>query len=117
MTYGNVPLGTARTPPRMSEVTGVEMPGTDFMETVFSQERGQIAVAMNHPKSIAYVIRVNEINPPEKELWVLFEVDDFSSYAELAGSDRWQMFEAWRDGLRKTAGLEWERPPYQASGE
>jgi hypothetical protein len=111
MTYGNVPLGTARTPPRLNTVTGVEMAGPDFMRAVFDLKQGQLGVAMNHPKTIAYVIRVSEINPPEKALWAQFEVDNYSDYADVAGADRGQMIRAWQEELQQTAGLEWVRPP------
>jgi hypothetical protein len=111
MTYGNVPLGTARTPPRLSNVTGVEMPGPDFMRTVFGLKKGEIGVAMNHPKTIAYTIRVTEINPSEKVLWAQFEVDDYGTYAEVAGADRARMIQAWQDELKNAAGLKWVRPP------
>ena len=117
MTYGNVPLGTARTPPRLSNVTGVDMAGPDFLRAVFELERGQIGVAMNHPKTIAYVLRVTEINPPEKVLWAQFEVDSYATYADVAGADRGQMFQAWQEELKQTAGLEWVRPPRSGQSE
>jgi len=117
MTHGNVPLGMARTPPRLSRVTGVEMAGHDFMRSVFELSTGQIGVAMNHPKTIAYVIRVAEINPPETTLWAQFEVDNYATYVDVAGADQGQMLQAWQDELKTAAGLEWVRPPYRGPGE
>jgi hypothetical protein len=117
MTYGNVPQGTPRTPPRLSQVKGVEMAGPDFMRAVFGMKKGQIGVAMNHPKTIAYVVRVNEINPPQKVLWAQFEVDNYGDYAEVAADDQGRMFRAWQEELQEEAGLEWVRPPRSGQGD
>lgn len=117
MTHGNVPLRTARTPPRLSEVTGIEMAGHDFMRSVFELNKGQIGVAMNHPQTIAYVIRVAEINPLEATLWAQFEVDNYATYMDVAGADQGQMLQAWHDELKTAAGLEWVRPPYRERSE
>lgn len=118
MTYGSVPLETAPTPPRLSEVEGVEMPGPDFMRAVFRLKKGQIGVTTNHPKTIAYVVRVIETNPPEDALWTLFtEIDQYGTYMAVAGGDQVRMIRAWQEELRKTAGLEWERPPQPGRNE
>jgi len=117
MTYGNVPLGTARTPPRLSTVMGVDMAGPDFMRAVFELKQGQIGVAMNNPKTIAYVVRVTEINPSEKVLWAQFEVDNYTTYLEVAGAERGRTIQAWQKELQHTAGLEWVRPPQAAQSE
>ncbi len=117
MTYGNVPLGTARTPARLSQIEGVDMAGPDFMRTVFQLKQGRVGVAMNHPEAIAYVVRVSEINPPRSTLWAQFQVDNFATYADVASADRGQMFQAWRDELKQTAGLKWMRPPSRGRSE
>ena len=117
MTYGNVPLGTARTPARLSQVEGVDMAGPEFMRAVFQLKQGQVGVAMNHPETIAYVVRASEINPPRSTLWAQFQVDNFATYADVASADRGQMFQAWQDELRETAGLEWVRPPSRGRSE
>jgi hypothetical protein len=111
VTYGNVPRGTSRMPPRLSTVTGVDMAGPDFMRAAFALKRGQIGVAMNHPKSIAYVVRVSEFNKSDEVLQKEFEVDSYGSYGEVAATDRGQMIRAWQEDLKQTAGLEWTRPP------
>ncbi|MHC4176424.1 MAG: hypothetical protein ACYSWU_02895, partial [Planctomycetota bacterium] len=72
----------------------------------------------NHPKTIAYVVRLSEVNPPTEDLWAGFIKDDsYVDYMLLAEADRWQMHEAWRAGLRNSAGLTWERPPRREQRE
>ncbi len=120
MTHGSVPLATSQAPPRLSEVIGVEMAGPEFMRTVFQLSEGQIGVAVNHPQKIAYVVRVVKLEPTAGALKSLFEADSqagvyYMKYAPLAAGDRWQMVQAWRDSLIKSAGLEWERPAVEPS--
>ena len=58
MTYGSVPMmPSQRNPPRLSQVPGVEVPGVEFMATVFDLKPGETAIAMNHPQTIAYVVQ------------------------------------------------------------
>jgi hypothetical protein len=116
MTEGSIAAGTSRVPPRQSEVPGVEMPGAEFMRAVFGLEQGQISVAMNQPKTIAYVIRVVEMQPSEKVLWAQFKSEPYSLYASVAVSDQREVYQAWREELRTNAGLEWvgrrpDQPP------
>ena len=70
---------------RLSSVAGVEMPGDDFMQTVFSLKKsGQTAVALNAPKNMAYVVQVTDFSPSYEARKTLFEVDDFQKYASVA---------------------------------
>jgi len=109
MTEGNVPRGSSRTLPRLSEPDGVEIPGPDFMRTVFRLKEGGIGVAMNHPKTIAYVIRIAEVKPSEKVLWPQFEVDDYGKYAAVGFGEQREMIRAWQKELKSAAGLTWQR--------
>ena len=122
MTHGSVPLATSQAPPRLSEVTGVEMPGAEFMRAVFQLPEGQTGVAMNRSKTVAYVVRVVKLEPTAEALKVIFEADSqagayYTKYAPMAAEDRNQMVQAWRDSLIKSAGLEWERPPVEPRGQ
>jgi len=113
MTFGNVPLGSASNA-RLSTVSGIEFAGNEFMQEVFKLEPGQVGVAMNAPKSIAYVLRVTEFNPSYKVRWKQFEVDDFSKYASAGQGDRQQIAQDWLKALQTSAGLKWLRPYDQA---
>ncbi len=114
-TFGNVPLGSAPSAVRISSVAGVDFAGDEFMSTVFHMEPGQIGVAMNAPKTVAYVIRLDKLSPSHEVLWTQFEVDDFSKYAPAATTDQRKIFQAWLEELKTSAGLEWKhKPPEQA---
>ena len=109
MTHGSVPpTGFAQPPLRLSQVRGLNMPGPDFMRTVFSMEPGEVGVAMNQPKTVAYVVRVDKYAPTPAVLWELFLVDDFGKYADVAAADRQEVRSAWMDKIRASAGLKWE---------
>ena len=84
ITFGNVPLGSAPNAARISEVSGVDYAGEEFMQTVFHLEPGQIGVALNAPQNVAYVIQLTDLSPSHDVLWKQFEVDDFSKYAPAA---------------------------------
>jgi hypothetical protein len=106
ITFGNVPLGSAPNAARVSAVEGVDMAGDDFMRAVFRLEPGQTGAGMNAPQTVAYVIRLTELNPSQEVLWKQFEVDDFSKYAPAAEGDRLQTARAWLDEIKSSAGFE-----------
>jgi hypothetical protein len=113
ITFGNVPLGSAPGAARISTVAGVDLPGEDFMRTVFHLEPGQVGVAMNAPQTVAYVIRLDQLTPSHEVLWELFKMDDFSKYASAAFGDQRQILQAWLNEVRTSAGLEWKQKPEQ----
>jgi len=92
---------------RINFVHGVELPGEDFMKTVFRLTPGETAVAMNAPQTYAYVIRVVDFSPPYAVLWKQFEVDDFRKYAVVGYEDRQKLMQAWLAELRDEAQLQW----------
>ena len=65
-----MPLGSAQL--RYSTIEGVDMAGDDFMKTVFTLEPMGVGTAMNHPKTIAYVIQTQKYDPTDKVLWEVF---------------------------------------------
>jgi hypothetical protein len=110
LTHGSVsPRMFNAPPPRLSQVPGVNMAGEDFMETVFSMEPGEVKVAMNQPKTAAYVIQVTAFEPPPAVLWQLFLVDDYEKYASVAVRDQQRLVGAWMDEIKTSIGLKWER--------
>ncbi len=106
ITFGNVPLGSAPNAARVSTVAGVDMASDDFMRAVFRLEPGQTGAGMNAPQTVAYVIRLTELNPAQEVLWKQFEVDDFSKYAPAAEGDRLRIARAWLDEIKSSAGFE-----------
>jgi hypothetical protein len=111
ITFGNVPLGSAPNAARISAVTDVDFAGDEFMRTVFRLEPGQTGVALNAPKTVAYVIRLTGLSPSQKVLWSEFEVDDFSKYAPAAAEDQRQIARAWLNEIKASANMEWKRKP------
>ena len=92
---------------RMSSVSGVDMAGTEFMETVFSLAPGEIGVAFNAPQTVAYVIRLTAMKPSQDALWTQFKVDDFSTYRSAADSAQQQIYGAWINEIKTSANLKW----------
>jgi hypothetical protein len=107
--FGSVALGSAPSAIDYSEVSGVDYPREEFMQTVFRLEPGEVGTAFNAPKTVAYVIQVKEFSPARDVLWKQFEVDDFSKYESAGQEDRHRVFQAWLDEIKKKAGLQWER--------
>jgi hypothetical protein len=111
VTFGAVPMYTTQAPPRISEIEGVEAPGAEFMAAVFALSPGQVGVAMNHPKTAAYVVQVDDYTPADSVLWARFLSDDYSKYQAVSNSDRSAQFEAWLHNIRTDAGFQWVRQP------
>ncbi len=105
ITFGNVPMGSAPNAARISNVTGVDFAGDDFMRATFRLKPGEVGVAFNEPKTVAYVIRLTAFDPSQDVLWKEFEVDDFNKYAPAAQSDRRQMMQGWLEEVKKSAGF------------
>ncbi|MEE8452242.1 MAG: SurA N-terminal domain-containing protein [Thermoguttaceae bacterium] len=115
LTRGNVPATTSPRPQlrRTKLEPIVELAGSDFMRTVFGLSKGGIAVAMNLPQEIAYVVRVSEINPPERALWIQFEVDGYDTYSDVGRQEQIATFLAWQESLKTEVGFEWAEQPDQ----
>ena len=109
MTFGSTRPMMSERSLRISQVDGVDVPGHDFMRTVFEMKPGQVAVAMNQPKTAAYVIRMIEMNPPPGALRVQFESDAYDKYAAVGSSDQRAIYEAWLKEIKSAAGFHLER--------
>jgi hypothetical protein len=107
LTFGQVAMGSAPGAVRLSNVAGVDMPGNEFMETVFSLQPGQIGTAMNAPQTADYIIRLTALKPSQDALWAQFKVDDFSNYAPAAGDAQRQIYTAWLNEIKTSANLKW----------
>ena len=66
LSIGNVPMGTT-TQQRISltNLSGVDMAGEDFMHAVFKTEVGSATAAFNQPQTVAYVIQLQKLEPSE----------------------------------------------------
>ena len=119
LTRGSAPAGTRQMPPAQPTDLEpiVEMAGPDFMRTVFGLSRGGVAVVMNQPRKIAYVVRVSEVNPPEAVLRAQFKVDPYHTYYDIDEQEQRATLRAWRESLRTEVGLEWVEQPEQEPTE
>jgi len=107
----------SQTPPRLSEVEGLQHAGSEFMRKVFSLGVGETGEAMNEPQTICYVVRVVSLEPSREVLRNLFMVDAFSTYEAAAFDDRRGVYEAWIKGIEHEANLEWKKPPDKPRGQ
>lgn len=114
LTFGNVPMWFRMRPPTYSEVEGISGAGTEFMQSVFKLKAGEIGLATDQPKATVYVVRLVEYTPSDSVLWDLFLADDYRGYAMAARYDQSVANRLWREGLKKEAGLHWERDPARA---
>lgn len=110
LTAGGFSSMGGRTPPRLSEVEGVEQPGPDFMKEVFNLPLGGVGQAWNQPQTIEYVVRVVSLEPSPDVLRAKFAAEPYSSYAIVARTDGIQFQEAWLKGIETEAELKWHQP-------
>ena len=111
LTGGNVPSGMGQL--RISEVKGVEMAGEEFMRTVYSLAPGETGVALNAPKTVAYVIQVIETTPSRLVLQKDFmtRVKSYDRFRAAASGELTDERKRWLDSLYEKYGVHWERPP------
>jgi len=110
LTRGLAPDGFNQTPPRLTEVRGVEDAGNDFMKVVMDLPLDGIGVAPNNPESIFYVVQVTAFDPPTEVLRRSFLVDRYD-YRAIGNPQRVTAFQAWNDAVRKEADLKWVDKP------
>lgn len=105
MTPGSVPFVT--------QPEGIEMPGEEFMQAVFSLEPGQTTVAFNEPRTVCYCIRLVNLEPPASELRDRFveSRSDPRRTGLVAQQEFSESFGRWIEGLEKQYGLKWNRQP------
>lgn len=115
LTFGAVPMmGGGGPQVRLSEVEGVEDAGPAFMEKVVELQEGEVAVAMNHPQTTAYVVRmVNHAATPDAlhERFLAFP----GPWQQMAQSqNQQQVLLALNQSLAEQANLQWLELPDQA---
>ena len=86
----------------------VDMPGWDFMKAIYSLEPNGVTVAMNGPKTIAYVIQLTNTTPTE-ELWQIFKNYNFANYQDIAEVNNRLIVSEWLKNIKDEAGLKWKR--------
>ena len=99
--------------PTLSQPEGVQMPGEEFMTTVFGLEPGQAGVAFNEPRTVCYAIRLESLDPPATELRTKFVEarSDPRRIGAVAQTEFSRSFGDWLTSLEKRYSLAWTRQP------
>ena len=114
LTRPSVPFGSQQAPPsHYPRIPGVENPGEEFMEATFRLQPGEVAAALNHPKSIAYVIYAVKFEPTDTVLEQEFmvKIREYDRYSDAGRVKRAEAQNAWMESLLAEYDVEWQRPP------
>lgn len=108
MTAGAVPFSSGA--PSISRVQNVEMPGSDFMQSVFKLKTGSVGAAINHPQTIVYVVRVVRESPSEEVLRQRFlQAGANFEVAHLASMEAQTSVAEWFQDLQDEMKVKWRR--------
>jgi hypothetical protein len=108
MTTGGFGLGQ----PELSQVTGIELAGREFMHSVFALQPGQTGAAPNQSHAKVYVVRVITQDPEEDRLREQFLESGYNQMVlMLAQGDALQTSVDWYRGVADDYHVKWERPP------
>ncbi len=117
LTTGSAPMANpfGRPPLRLSEIDGIDQAGPDFMQAVFALNVGQVGVAMNHPKTHMYVIRVTFQNKSAEVLQsdFLARLEDRGLQQQInsaAQLDHQLLSERWFEEVDRSLHLIWLNP-------
>ena len=83
------------------------MAGEDFMKLVFRLELTQLGAIMNAPQTVVYLVQLGDLTPPQEMLWRQFEKENFNKYSSAARPDQQKTYNAWLQGIKTAANLEW----------
>ena len=113
LTLGAVPqqMGRQQPEPRLGQIEGVEDAGPAFMEQVFALDEGEVGAAMNHPQTVAYVVRPLRHAASLDALHEQFlaQPGPWQQMAQM--QNRQQVLLALNRSLSEDAELDWLRPP------
>ncbi|MDG2207332.1 MAG: hypothetical protein P8K78_05460, partial [Pirellulales bacterium] len=117
LTSGSAPMMNpfAAPPLRLSQVDGIDQPGTEFMKVAFSLQKGQAGVAINHPQTHVYLIQVTFENKSQEVLEqdFLTSLDDPRTDREVQSAaqlDRQLLAARWFEAMDRSIDLVWLNP-------
>jgi hypothetical protein len=111
LTLGSTPEQGRMSVPTISEVTGIENPGEDFMRATFALAVGGVGVGMNNPQTICYVIQPAEFAPPTSELETDFASADFGRYRAAGYTEMRGLYDHWIAEINRESDVKWLREP------
>lgn len=98
--------------PELSEIPGIEDAGDELFRAVFSLEAVRdVAVAMNNPKTIAYVVQLTSRSPSRELLQETFLADSFMTYGSVGVPENRGDYQAWIERIEQQNGLTWVEKP------
>ena len=116
-TMGSVPGGMGGQQPRLTKLPDLDNAGPEFMELVTNLEKGEVGTAMNHPRTVAYVIQVTaEITDPVvlRSEFAARTATNYQSFAAVGLPEKQNAYQEWIEQLEREADLHWVRPPREA---
>lgn len=111
LTLGTTADNAAGGVPMLSEISGIDSPTSEFMQTTFGLSEGEIGVALNGPQDVCYVIQVTQFDPPTKQLEEDFARENFRNYMNVAVGEKQQLMRSWLASVERDAGLKWLEEP------
>ena len=117
LTSGSAPMMNPFAPARLrlSQIDGVDQPGSAFMESAFALDVGEAGVGVNHPQTHVYLLQVTFQNKSREilEQDFLNNMDDPRTGREVQSAaqlDWQQLGERWFNELDRSVALEWLNP-------
>lgn len=110
-TWLTQPIGQPMGLPRLTEVSGIEQAGNDFMKSVFSLKPGETGVATNEPQTVYYVVQVESEEPPLDDLHQEFMAKMSSQmawvpYAAIGAGENSTLEPAWMKQVKNEYGFQ-----------
>ena len=98
--------------PTPSQVEGVESAGPDFMEAVFSLRKDEVGVAVNQPRTMVYVVRVQSETPSDAVLRdMFFSAGITNDVNKIAQREQLRVLSEWYDTIEQEMNVKWLREP------
>ncbi|MEX2172776.1 MAG: hypothetical protein WD872_00355, partial [Pirellulaceae bacterium] len=113
LSTGSTPFGYGGQA-QLSDVTGIEMAGQDFMRGVFDLQPGEAGIAPNQPHNTVYVVRVIGQDPPDEQLRTQFLESGMNfQVMNVAQNEMIGTAVGWYEGLEEEMDLVWQQPAVQ----
>ncbi len=96
----------------LSEVFGVDRPGPDFMRTVYSLKKNDVAVTHNAPQTVFYLVRSVDDGSVDKVQQDFMTTSQPSrEVMQIAGRSLSTFYFDWIEGIEKEFDVHWQREP------
>jgi hypothetical protein len=99
-----------RQPFRLNQPEGILAPGPEFMKKTFELKDGEVGAVLNNDRSIAYVIRVVNHEPPVSELQTAYlgEANTWPGQFALTNSHAQEAGRSFVNDIIGESGIKWE---------